>query len=100
MCAGGEAEPTAPVVDSGRYADVDATHRIDDTREAEHVDLDVVVDRQPGVVLDRVDGELRPTEGVRRVELVVLRAVLHMSPVGVRRYLDVGVAGEADQHRL
>jgi hypothetical protein len=67
---------------------------------ATEADLDVVVDRQPGGELDGPYGELRSTEVVRGVQLVVRCGVLPVLGVLVRRDGDVGVAGQAHQHRV
>ena len=49
--------------------DVDAADRVDGADEAEEVDVDDVVDRQPGQLLDHLQGQLRPAVGVGGVEL-------------------------------
>ena len=83
-----------------RRADVDAADGVDEPDEAEEVDLEVVVDADPGAALDRGHGQRRAAEGVGGVELVAplrdVGAVLGL----VRRDGDVGVAREADHpHR-
>ncbi len=64
------------VADAGVEVDRDAAHRLDEPLERGEVDLDVVVDRDVEVLLDRGDQRLRPgrplaAEPDRRVDLLV-----------------------------
>ena len=72
--AGREVQPGLGVLDRYGRADGDAAEGVDHVDEAEHVDLDVAVDPQPGGLLDGLHGELGAAELVGRVDLVVALA--------------------------
>src|SRR5665811_506211 len=52
-------------------ADVDATHAVNDRGEPSEADLDVPVDTHTRDLLDGLDEQLRPAQGVGGVDLVV-----------------------------
>src|SRR4029077_5377794 len=97
----GQVQPAVRVVDRERQADVHPAQGVDDLDEAEEVDLDEVVDSQPGVGLNRLHHELRPAQAVGRVDLV--HAVAWDVHPGVPGHADHGdvtaVRGYVDQHQ-
>src|SRR5260370_41327401 len=70
MAARGHAQAAVGVMDCERQADVDPAERVDDLDETEEVDLDVVIDDQPGGLLDGPDHQSRPAEPEGGVDLV------------------------------
>src|SRR5581483_5847282 len=72
-------------LEAHRHA-ADLVHHGDQAAEA---DAHVVVDPQPGDVLDRLDQQVRPAERQRGVDLVP----------AVTGNVNVGVTRDADQHR-
>ncbi len=68
---------------------VDAADRVDRAAEAGEVDVDDVVDRQPGQRLDRVERQLRPAEVIGRVDLVhPVAGDLHLEVARQRHHRD------------
>jgi hypothetical protein len=94
--AGGQVDAGLGLARGPGQAHLHAVEVVDDLPEAVEVDLHVVVDAHPGQLLDRLDQQPRATQEERLVDLRLLglpRPVV----ADVRRDLDPGVAGDADQ---
>ena len=89
-------QAAAPVLDGGGDADVDAPQRVDHVDHTGETDLDVVVDAESRLVLDRLDQQWCSTQRIGGVELVLARRVLLAGVIGVSRDRDVGVARQTD----
>src|SRR5690606_15903335 len=58
------------VAGGGREVQLDTAEGVDDPGEPAEIDLQVVVDADAGLPAHRLDEQLRPSEGVGRVDLV------------------------------
>src|SRR6204780_1498318 len=86
MLTGRHAQAAVRVIYRIRKADVHAAKRVDHLDEAEEVHLDVVVDGEPGGLLDGLHHQLRTAEAEGTVDLV------HAAP----GYVHPRIARQAD----
>ena len=96
-----DVQPGVLVLQRLLRADLDAAERVDHLDEAAEADLDVVVDLQPGGLLDRLHQQLGAAEGIGGVDLGGAVALdRHQRVARDRQQQRWPVAGVQDQDRV